>query len=391
MEELASARAVVDQTKLARIPRVDATLRYTRFSNVTLPPALAPFIKILNNYYNADAQLTVPISDYFVRIPPAIDAAEASEATALIAEKTTALQASLDARVAYYEWARARLQVVVAERLVQQVGSIVKQVSALVDVQRASRADLLRLQAQQAQADLALVQARDAFAIREEQLRILIGAQPEEQLAIGEDVRADVPIPMLGHAEDLAREALGKRLEMRTLAAAENGLVRVAQSQKADRYPRLSAFAQANYDKPNQRALGSTDLQFTWAIGAQITWSPNDFLVADTRVDDTDAKIRAISADRESVSDAVRAEVTSYVEQVDISRQALVNTQQALTAAEEGYRVRRELLDAERVTAVELVDAESELTQARIAAIDARIDLRITLARLQHALGNDVQ
>src|SRR5205823_4512251 len=57
--ELASARAQVDQAKLARIPRVDATLRYTRLSNVTLPAALAPFIKILNNNYNADAQVSV--------------------------------------------------------------------------------------------------------------------------------------------------------------------------------------------------------------------------------------------------------------------------------------------------------------------------------------------
>jgi outer membrane protein TolC len=286
---------------------------------------------------------------------------------------------------------RARLQEVVAERLVQQVGRTVEQISALVEVQRASRADLLRLQAQKAQADLVLVQAKDASVIREEQLRVLIGGAPEEPLAIGEDVRADVPLPALGAPADLPRQALARRLETRTLTLAEQALIRQRQAQKADLYPHLSAFAQANYDDPNQRAIGSSDLQFTWAVGAQLTWSPNDTLTTNAKVDDSDAKIRAIAADRQRLSNGVQTEITADLAQLDIARAAIINTQQALTAAEEGYRVRKELLDAERVTAVELVDAEAALTQARIAAIDARIDLRIAWARLHHALGLDVQ
>ena len=40
-------------------------------------------------------------------------------------------------------------------------------------------------------------------------------------------------------------------------------------------------------------------------------------------------------------------------------------------------------------TAVELVDAETNLTSARISALDARVDLRSALAELDHALGTD--
>jgi outer membrane protein TolC len=390
-EETSSAHAQVEQAKLARLPRVDTTLRYTRLSDVTLPPGLAMFVTVPLNNYNADAQLGVPLSDYFLRFPSLIDAAKAGEDASRVAERATQVAASQDARVAYYEWVRSRLQVVVAERLVAQVGRTVDQLSALVEVQRASRADLLRLQAQKAQADLVLVQARDGAVIREEQLRILIGAEPEEQLAIGEDVRAEITIPEPGKVDDLAREALGRRLESRTLTLAEQALIRQRQAQKTDRYPHLSAFAQANYDNPNQRAFGSSDWQFTWAVGAQVTWSPNDTLLTGARIDDTDAKIRAIDADRKRLSNGVHTEIVADLQQFDIARAAIVNTRQALVAAEEGYRVRKELLDAERVTAVELVDAETSLTQARIAAIDARIDLRIAWTRLQHALGLDLQ
>jgi outer membrane protein len=86
----------------------------------------------------------------------------------------------------------------------------------------------------------------------------------------------------------------------------------------------------------------------------------------------------------------VRTEVLATRQSVDLAQQSLATTAQGLSAAEESYRVRKELLAAERATIVELVDAETELTRARIAAIDARIDLRIALARLRHAAGLDV-
>jgi outer membrane protein TolC len=72
-------------------------------------------------------------------------------------------------------------------------------------------------------------------------------------------------------------------------------------------------------------------------------------------------------------------------------RPALTTSQKGLAAAEEGYRVRKELLNADRATALELVDAETELTRSRIASLNARVDLRVAGAQLDHALGNDTK
>ena len=63
---------------------------------------------------------------------------------------------------------------------------------------------------------------------------------------------------------------------------------------------------------------------------------------------------------------------------------------EGLASAEESYRVRQELLANQRATATEIVDAETALTQARFAAIDALIDRRIAWVRLRHAAGLDV-
>ena len=84
-----------------------------------------------------------------------------------------------------------------------------------------------------------------------------------------------------------------------------------------------------------------------------------------------------------------RIEVLAAQQAVSLAQRSLETTQKGLSAAEEGYRVRKELLNAERATAVELVDAETELTRSRIAALNARVDLRVARAQLDHALGND--
>ena len=66
-------------------------------------------------------------------------------------------------------------------------------------------------------------------------------------------------------------------------------------------------------------------------------------------------------------------------------------SQQALAAADEGYRVRRELFRSGRATLVEVTDSETELTRARLELVNAHVDLRIAQVELAHALGRDAK
>jgi outer membrane protein TolC len=101
------------------------------------------------------------------------------------------------------------------------------------------------------------------------------------------------------------------------------------------------------------------------------------------------AETDELRADRENLLRGTRVELLAAQQAVTLAIRALQTSQKGLAASEEGYRVRRELLAAERATAVELVDSETDLTRARITALNARIDLRVALAQLAHALGDD--
>jgi len=388
--EVEASIAQLETAELARIPQVKGTASYTRNSHLSLNfPGF--MLSYPDNYYATEAQLGVPLSEYILRFPKVIDAAKLGVEAARTSQRSSEVNAGQEARLAYYEWLRARLQVLVAERQQVQVQSVLTQVRALADAQRLSKADLMRVESQEAQAEQVVNQLRNLAVLREEQLRLLIGAG-EEPLALGEDPRTDVNAPGASSLDELVKTATAQRLEFKAINAGIQAKEKQRESEKANMFPHLSAFAVADYANPNTRVFPLEDKwKLTWSAGVQLSWTINDTLIARATDRRIAAEANELRADRENLARGTRIEVLAAQQAVQLALVSQQTTQKGLAAAEEGYRVRRELLNAERATAVELVDAETDLTRARIAALNARVDLRVAMAQLAHALGNDAK
>ncbi len=391
--EVEVAIANLQIAELARIPQVSAKASYTRLSPLdplVFGPGFPP-LEFPDNAYALDAQIGIPLSEYIFRFPKIIDAAKLGVDAVTVGKHASEVNAGQEARLAYYEWMRAQLQVLVAERQYTQVQTVTKQVRALAEAQRVSRADLMRVESQEASAEQAVNQLRRLAALREEQVRILIGAG-DEKLTLGEDPRKEVPIPPEAGLDELVSKAKSQRLEFKSLDLGIAAKDKQREAELANKIPHLSAFASANYDNPNQRVFPQEEkFKFTWMAGVQLTWTLNDALIATKNENRIRAEQSELVADRESLLRGTRIELLSAQQAVQVALLNFGTSAKGLAAAEESYRVRRELLNAERATAVELVDAETELTRARIAAVNARVDLRVAIAQLRHALGEDVR
>ncbi len=391
--EVEAAIIAVKKAELVKIPRLGATAGYTRLSEIT-PPQLAPGVSFPQffNVYSMSAQIGVPLSDYALRIPAIIEAARLGKDAARSSENATRLNAGAQAVAVYYEWMRASVQTVVAERALAQVDSTLAQVQAQFDVQRLSRADLLRVQSQRAQTEQMVNQLRILVALREEQLRMSIGAAPDEQLRMGEDVRQDVAIPTLDSLDALLDKAMGTRLDVHTINVGIEAKTKQLKAEKSGHLPRLSAFAQVDFANPNQRIFPQTDeFRLTWSAGLQLGWSFNDYLNTDYTVASLAAENRQLAADRRSLGSGIRLQILGALQGIALAQSALLTSQQGLIAAEEGFRVRSELFAMQRATTAEVIDAQTELTRARGTALTARVDLRIAIAQLFHAVGDDNQ
>ena len=393
--EVEAQIAGAEATELQQVPQIGGKLQYTRNSRV--PAFTIPFggmdisipSSLVNNYV-AEANVNINLSDYIYRYPKLVKAAKLGLEVAKTSKASAMVDAGQDARLAYYEWLRAKLNVLVAQRQLVQIQATVGQIRSQFEVQRVSKADLLRVESQEAEAEQTLDQLKNLSALREEQLRLLIGATNNEPLALGEDVRKEIAAPAAGPLADELHKALAQRLDVRVLVQGIAAKEHQAEAENSAYLPRLTAFGVADYARPHQRIFPVVDeFRGTWSAGLQLSWTLNDTLIASTTQHRLKAETDELRADKENLTRGARIELLNAQQAVQLAVHALETTSKGLQAAEEGYRVRKELLNAERATAVELVDAETDLTRARINALNARVDLRVAKVQLVHALGDD--
>jgi outer membrane protein TolC len=405
--ELRAAEAQVSEAKAAYIPQVKLTARYTRTSDTSsgtiaslvAAPSVGPgpipdgtpleniplsFPTFLNTYA-FEGSLSIPLSDYLLRMPYGKAAAEHGAESARENEKASRRKSQLDGRLLYYQWAQAKLSSVVAEQALEAAREHLADVKKAANVGAASNADVMAVEAQVAQAELLLVRTRNLAGVQETRLRTLIHDTGNQPYEIGEDLAKALP-PSSGPAP--SQDAGINRPEAKALSEAVKAQRQQIPLERAAALPRLDAVANAQYANPNQRIFPSTDeFNGSWDVTLQLTWIPTDIPASMARKRAASAKATSLEAQRQQLLDGIRIEIAQAQSSVAEADAAVETTARGVAAAEESYRVRRVLFQNGKATNVELTDAETEMTQARLQAIDARVSQRIARAQLEFAVG----
>jgi outer membrane protein TolC len=280
---------------------------------------------------------------------------------------------------------------VVAEQALSEASAQLERMQALYSVGRAAQADLLQAQAFQADSQLALSQSETGGAIAEERLRVAIHAAPEERLSVGEDVLAEFSAKEEASGiEELFREALEHRLEIRALMKSHAALEDSRYVEGTNAWPRLDAVGNVTHANPNQRIFPQEqEWNTTWDVGLQLTWALNDVGVARTRADTVGAQIVQLEQRRRSVEEGLRVEVVSAHGALNQARQNVVTAEQGERAAAAAYEARARLQEQGMGTTLELLEAETSRIRARLNLIYAHIALRVARTQLDHAVGRD--
>lgn len=444
--ELREAAAKADQAVLAFIPRVSGAAAYTRLSEVqnslgtqtvfgtvngtTFTPGIptgglvssacpqvplpntscvrvidqtgqqsdmlavtqVPFnFPVLLNSYSFTAQLAIPVSDYVLRFSHLYAAASHQESAKKYELQAAELQASAEAKSMFFNWIRAKGAAVVSAEAVTQAAAHLVDVKRIVDAGLASKADLLRLEAQKAAAEQLAADTAALATLSEQSLRLTLGLQDDKPLMIGVDVLHDASAPITTTQEALEQEALGKRIELRALRESEQAVGSTVSVARAQYAPRVDAFANATYSNPNQRFFPQKDeFRFTWEAGVRMSWTVNDTLAAPAAVTEAKARAAQIAGLKEQLLQGLKLEIAATYADLKRAEANIDAADRGLVAAEENLRVQTELLRAGRTTSVNVVDAEAEVTRARLRRVDARVGILLAKMRLEHAAGRDV-
>jgi outer membrane protein TolC len=397
---VAVAGAQVNATSAQFIPKLDLSARYTRLSkihpaDVTLLgmpiPSEALFPIVLDNY-NLEASLSIPLSDYVLRLSNSLAAANHNETAAKLDEQATRLAVARDARVAYYQWIRAQDASYVAAQALEAARGHAFDAKNAFDAGLVSRADLLRAVSQVSQAQLTVAHYDSAIANATEQLRVTIGDGPNTNYAIGENILLELPaFPVPPTSDAGYAEAFEHRLEVKQLGESEASLRDEARVARAGNYPRLDAQGDAIYANPNGRYIPpSATWHGTWDASLILSWTPTNIFGSQANAHIADAHADEVASKRASLKNALRLEVNQAVNALTEATASLTSAREGLVAAEENYRVRSELYRSGRATAVDVTDAETDLTRSRLDVVNSHVDERIARVALLHALGRDV-
>jgi outer membrane protein TolC len=336
------------------------------------------------------ARLTWQVSDMFFAGLPTLEAAGESARASEAQAQARALRVRLNARESFYQLARARGNLAVAERAVAQARAQQARVDAGVSAGIRAPADAASAAARVAAAEQTVSVAATAVDVADASLRTMLQDADGPVYGIAEPILVDAVDLELAASDVLIDRARAQRPEVRVLRETLLARQKTLTAQNASGYPHLAVFAGADYSMPNRYVVPPmSKFSPSWEVGAMLSYAPNDTLLAVRRKGESTAQIRALEADLLELLRALDLEVRTARASLSRSSRSIEAAQIAAKAAEAAYLQRTAELGAGEVTLADLYSAENELNLARLRLLDAAIEQQLQKARLAYAVGDE--
>jgi outer membrane protein TolC len=292
----------------------------------------------------------------------------------------------LETVTAYWDLVAARDNERVLSDSITSYEADLKQVRDRAEVGLAARNDVLNVQVERDEAELARLQAANNAGVANENLVRLLGLAPGSRVEPTEPLTAatvaDEPV------EGLVSQALQARPEvvgLRARAAAAEAGVRIARSA---RLPQASLDAGFDYARPNLRILPLTDTwNDSWRVGVSVSLQAFDGGRTSAAVAQARAQADAVRRQLGDLERRVRLDVSASALDLASRRAALAVAERNLEAARENVRVSQDRYREGLIPASELLDAESRLLQSGLSRTRSATRLQQARANLDRAVG----
>ena len=375
----AAYEARSDEARSSLMPRLDAKLGYTRLS-ANLPGAQETWDSTAR--WNAEATASMTVWDFGGTIGhyrAAREAANAQQAT----ERATTSQVLLNVRTAFFA-ARARKDLVtVAEETLANQEAHLMQIQGFVEVGTRPEIDLAQARTDRANAEVTRIGAYANYQTAKAQLNQAMGIEASTDFDVandrlpaveGEDASLDV----------LAEEGLKARPEVAALEAELRSQDWSVTSARGGWFPSLGINAGMN---DIGKGLSGPDATWNWNAGATLSWNLFQGGMTRSLVREAEAGLETTRAQLATLRLQVRLELEQARFAVSSARAKLVATGEALAAARDRLRLAEGRYNAGSGSALELGDAQLQVTLAGAQQVGAEYELSSARAQLLVSLG----
>jgi outer membrane protein len=323
------------------------------------------------------------------RMVSAFRSARLTRERSLLDYQTAVVDIVLLVKVAYYDVLLAQQQIVVQEASLELLSRELADTTKRFEAGTVPRFNVLRAEVEVANARPKLIRARNSFRIAKNNLALLLGFRiPKESFE-------DIPLNLSGKLEaepfdiqlpQAIAVAMDKRTELRARrkeqALREEDIVNA----KAGYRPSLQAFA--GYDAhSSQFSTDLLDQYHGWQAGVQLNWSLFDGFYTRGKVMQAralhDRSVIEVDDAARRIELEVRTAFSNFIE----AREVLESQKKVLEQAEEAVRLASARYQAGTGTQLDVLSAQTALTDARSTQIEALRDYSVARSRLERSLG----
>lgn len=387
--DLEGNAGVVAQTKAIVFPKATITGQYQRVQDSSIDtPAGSTFVFGTDQSWNTQIQLVQSLYEGG-RMASSLRSAKLTQQQALLQYQTIVADTLLAVRVAYCDILLSAQQITVREASVKLLQQELEDQKRRYDAGTVPRFNVLRAEVAVANARPLLSRARNAYRIAKNNLVNLLGYN------LSRAVLEDVPLQLTDSLNTspypielpaAIQQALANRTELAALRKAEALRREDITMARAGYLPSLQAFGGYGVRSSSFEA-DLTAEKHGWFVGAQIGWNLFDGWLTQGKVTAAKAAHEKSVTELDDSGRRIELEVrTAYSDFIE-AREVLASQQKVQEEAEESLRLAKARADAGTATQLDVLDAETSLTEARTTQSLAEHDYAVAVARLERAVG----
>jgi len=284
---------------------------------------------------------------------------------------------------AYYRVLEARELVSVGENSRSQREAFFTLTDSYYKAGKATRVEALKAEAQLLDAERSLVQAREALRISELILKKTIGIGVDAQLVIADGLPETFTEP---ESEDaLLALVLENNPDLRKSARFKEQAKLSIDSATGSYLPEISLQGTYGY---RQRDTGLPPLSGDeWMAGVFLEWPLFEGGVTRAQVAKSRARYREAEWSDKAVRDQVQVDLRQALADIRTALASIRSSTRLVEAQDEAYRSVVEFYKRGKATYIEVLTAETDLTQARASYVRAVGDYQSAFARLDRVTG----
>lgn len=308
---------------------------------------------------------------------------------AVLAMQAAINDALLQVRTQFYTVLVDRERIKVQEQNIELLKRQLQDVKNRFEAGTVSNFEVLRAEVALANAQPALIRARNGYRTGIEELRRVLGFTNASENATAKTPNFVGTLeftPVTYELKAAVLTAREKRPDLLRLRKLEEAADQVVAARRANFYPNLAVFGSYDWRKdPGSNALGDT--LHGWTFGLQSTWNIFDGRATAGRVVQAKSLFEQSKLASEEAQLSVDVDVRRAVSALQEATELAEASKKVIEQAEESLRLAEARFSAGAATQLDVFQSQLDLTTARLNQLQAFYSFNVAVAQLRKAMG----